>query len=497
MIDRQEEIIREPLGLFGWFYEAFRFVGIWLVTRSLWMFLRGLPALVVFIAIPVLALSGRTTANRESLKRTYLKAAIDAAQQEDFDAAILWNRKLLSLDTADREARFRLALATEAAGDVERGREILSLLTPADGTGFVPAHFYLASKALQESDKATPEVLRSAVWNLNKVLEQEPDNMQARDLMVRLQIRRGDLQDAAFHLSKMVSQHPELHLMLAGIYQQLAMADAAAVQANQARVHFRGLRNKNPDNLQPLLRLAEAHAITHDFETAEQLLAEHLAKGLDTEEVKIALLKLALIEIDVELKKAQPRWQRLIVLLERSLGAFPAQELIFARVALVAGRFQGAEADQLRTMLEDALADGRAPAVCHLLLGTMLGQSGKLEEGIGHLRAALQVFPENPVVLNNLAWYLTQTDPPALEEALELAELAFQKAPRVLEIRETRGQILAKLQRPQDALPDLEAALQMRIVDATLHQTLAEVYKQLGNPDMAARHQQRAAELAK
>ena len=79
-------------------------------------------------------------------------------------------------------------------------------------------------------------------------------------------------------------------------------------------------------------------------------------------------------------------------------------------------------------------------------------------------------------------------------EALEHANLAVEKGPRVLEVRETRGQILAALGRSEEALPDLEAALGMRRVPVDLHKTLAKVYDELGNPQMAARHRERAAE---
>ncbi|MBX3438406.1 MAG: hypothetical protein KF861_13020 [Planctomycetaceae bacterium] len=497
MSDSPDGLIREPMGLYGWVHDAFSFVWVWFFTRSLWMFLRGLPALIVLVAIPVLALSSRTTAMQESRKRNYLRAAINAAEQKDFAAAELWNRKLISIDSADQEAQFRLALAIEEGGDVERGREILARLTPRDVAGFLPAHRYLAAREFSNLESSTPESLRTAVWHATKALDQAPDDLALRELMVRLQIRRGGLLEAAFHLSRMVTKRPELHLMLAGVYQQLNMNDAATVQVSQARMHFQSLRAKNPDELQPLLWLVETHAFTHDFDTAEVMLVEHLNKQLDVDATKLALLKLALVEIDANLKKEHPDWGRLIALLERSLGAFPNQEVLFPRVAIVAGRLQGPEADQLRKTLEDALADGRAPAVCHLLLGTMLGKSGRIEDAVQHLRAAQQVFPENPVVLNNLACFLMELNPPRLDEALQVAQLAVTKAPHVPDIRETRGQILAKLGRPEEALPDLEAALNMHKVPRELHETLAVVYGQLGDAGMSARHRQRAAEMAK
>jgi tetratricopeptide (TPR) repeat protein len=484
----------ESLGVIGWFYEAFHFVGLWFVTRSPWMLLRGLPAAAVFVAIPVLLLAGQTTANQEGLRRKYQLAAIGAFKDEDYAAAELWNRKLLVFDETDREAKFRLGLAIEKGGDVERGREYLKQLTPADGLGFLPAHLYLATCILDNQSEATAQELRTAVSHLDKVLEQEPDNLHAREMMVRLQLRRGELLAAADHLSRMVTKRPELHLMLAGLYKRLAMEDAAAASANRARVHFEEIHDRYPDDIRPLLRISEAHVLMYEFEKAEQLLEEHLAVNPDVAVLKQALLNLALLEIDIQLGRDTPDWPRVVRLLERSLRYFPSQDHVFARVALVVGRFQGAEAAQLRQTLEDALANGTAPAVCHLLLGTMVGQAGKTDEAIQHLRAAHRVFPNNPIVLNNLAYYLTQTDPPQLAEALEHAHLAVEKGPRVLEVRETRGQILAALGRSEEALPDLEAALGLRQVPVSLHTTLAKVYADLGNPQMAARHRERAAE---
>ena len=94
-----------------------------------------------------------------------------------------------------------------------------------------------------------------------------------------------------------------------------------------------------------------------------------------------------------------------------------------------------------------------------------------------------------PALLNHLAWALTQGETPDLERALRLADEAVKLAADQPEMRATRGRILARLQRWQEALTDLEAVLASSDEQAELHAVLAEVYTALGDTEMAERHQ--------
>ncbi len=486
---------RKSKGAMEWIAAAFSFVGLWFVSRSPRLLLFGLPAMILFTAIPVMAITGRSATSQLQIRRTYERAAVTAAQAEDFDAAELWYRKLLTLDPTSQEGKFRLALAIEATGDENRSGAMFDRLTPPKSAGYPPAHFYLAGQIVKEGKNPTPEKLRRAVWHLTKVLDQQPDDFRAQSLLAHVQMVRGEQEAAAEILEQMVVVKPELHLTLAGIHQQLGRDETAEQHASQARVHFQHLRQQEPENVSHLLRLAEAHALSLQFREAERLLQEQLSKKLDVEVTTAQLITLAILEIDLEIKKDRPNWPHVVSLLERSLAAAPLHSIVFPRIAVVVGRFQGEKADELRNILEDALADGQAPAVCHLLLGTSLGEADQFEEAIQHLEAARKVYPQSPVILNNLAYFLMETDPPQLEAALEHANLAVKQAPRSPEILETRGQILAALGRDEDALPDLEAALRMENVPSEVHQTLSRVYTRLGHETMAERHRQRAAKI--
>lgn len=471
---------------------ALSFFGLWFVSRSPRTLMLGLPAMIVLTAIPVMAVTGRSATNQSQIRKSYEQAAVATAKAEDFAASELWCRKLLTLDPKSQEAKFRLALAIQASGDEKRAETLFEQLAPAKGAGYPPAHYYLAGQLVKEGRKPTPEELRTTVWHLNQVLDLQPNDLNAQSLLAHVQMMRGEQEAAAETLERMVVSMPELHLTLAGIYQQLGRPETAEQHAGQARQHFQHLREQEPENVTHLLRLAEAHAVSKQFREAEQLLLGQRKKNLDVEAVSAELVALAILEVDLELKRDQPNWPLVVSLLERSLEVPSLHSVVFPRIAIVVGRFPGEKANDLRGILEEALADGRAPAVCHLLLGTALGDAGKFDEAVQHLEAARKVHPDSPVILNNLAAFLKETNPPQLEAALEHANLAVKHAPRSPEILETRGQILAALGRDADALPDLEAALQLENVPTEVHKTLSRVYTRLGQDTLADRHRQRA-----
>ena len=71
-------------------------------------------------------------------------------------------------------------------------------------------------------------------------------------------------------------------------------------------------------------------------------------------------------------------------------------------------------------------------------------------------------------------------------------EGVLKRQPDDARFRETRGQVLVKLGRHQEALPDLEAGLTVINGNAGLHRALAETYHELGDAVRAAEHRRRA-----
>jgi thioredoxin-like negative regulator of GroEL len=80
-----------------------------------------------------------------------------------------------------------------------------------------------------------------------------------------------------------------------------------------------------------------------------------------------------------------------------------------------------------------------------------------------------------------------------------LINVAVEKRPDVVNYRDTKGAILMKMERWEDALIELETILPRTEGEARqdLHQRLAKIYTELGKESLAKMHEEEAAGGAK
>jgi Tfp pilus assembly protein PilF len=157
---------------------------------------------------------------------------------------------------------------------------------------------------------------------------------------------------------------------------------------------------------------------------------------------------------------------------------------------------RGTVADEARTKLKEALANGIAPATAHFILGNVAWERGEPDAAREQMEIAYRLNPRMPDVGNNLAWYLADAQSPDLSRALNIINGVLEVDPSHAGYRETRGQILVKLGRWRDALVDLETALPTMRDDRNLHSTLATVYRNLGDTEMASQHERIVLQLS-
>src|SRR5262249_337014 len=100
------------------------------------------------------------------------------------------------------------------------------------------------------------------------------------------------------------------------------------------------------------------------------------------------------------------------------------------------------------------------------------------------------------IVANNLAWVLSESEGPDLERALAMIDAVIRRGPVVPPYRGTRGHILVKLGRFQEALPRLEAALPVNQATDHIHRDLSRTYQKLGMTGLAKVHEEKAKALA-
>jgi anaphase-promoting complex subunit 3 len=135
-----------------------------------------------------------------------------------------------------------------------------------------------------------------------------------------------------------------------------------------------------------------------------------------------------------------------------------------------------------------------APAVAHLILGAIALDQGEAETASFHLEQAYRLHPPTSTIVNNLAGAFAIADPPQLDRALAFADAAVKLDPNHPRVHYTRGGVLAKLKRWEEARDEFETALLTWPDEPQLHLALADIYKELGDDERAAEHRRKAEE---
>lgn len=113
-----------------------------------------------------------------------------------------------------------------------------------------------------------------------------------------------------------------------------------------------------------------------------------------------------------------------------------------------------------------------ARAICH-------ERTGNWEQAEADFRAALDLNPGQPQVLNYLGYSLVEKQE-KLEEALEMIEQAVAASPDSGYIIDSLGWALYRLGRYQEAVPHMERAVELMAVDPVVNDHLGDVYWAVG-----------------
>lgn len=487
---RVQQLMHRAMRLF---HRALWRCKVWLFSRRLRLLLQGAPALILVAFIAGLFWTGAVRPPQALIQR-YAAAVDQALAREHLDVADLFLQKLVQLNDTSPKTRFRQAMLAHGRQQGERAERVLRELAPDDATGYAPAHFWIAKNMMQQKRSWTRDKTEVLVHHLRASLSSPAHRVQARQMLGQVHLARREFSEAAEAFQAIVDERPEVRLTLGRIHRTLGNAALADRHLDRAAAFFEEELEAKPDDARARIGLAQALHLRGDFAQAERVLQEGLSSSRDDLRRK-ALAALYVSQFDRLAKSsaqdAGTQWK----LLQRALQLAPDMPDALIRLAAFV-RLDGDQAAEARESIEDRLAAGGAPAILHLILGTMAAQERNLAKAELHLEQAYRSNPNTPGVLNNLAWVLANTEPPQLDRALELANAATDALPDHPELHETRGQILVRLQRWQDALPDLEAALHDLGSRKTIHESLATVYEQVGDEAMSAKHRQLAESCA-
>ncbi len=132
-----------------------------------------------------------------------------------------------------------------------------------------------------------------------------------------------------------------------------------------------------------------------------------------------------------------------------------------------------------------------------MLVGDTYVTGGNFNAALNSYRQAVQLNQKEHRAMNNIAGLLDkQNTPESLAKAIKVSNLALalHQEPRYYE---TRGQVYVKLKRWDEAIEDLERALNGRLPNpAPTHASLAKAYAAIGQPELANVHRQKSQTAA-
>ena len=462
-----------------WLSVPFRWLGSWFRTRSWRYLLQGSPALLAVGFIGCVLLAQTIKAPITDIER-YRNAVAEAILDEEWDTADLWLRKLVDMGVDDPETKFRAALVASELDRPQRTLQLMRELAPDTKEGYPKAHFWLA---IEKSVWQRSE-LDVLIHHL-KIARKSKFRVLANYELARAYSSTKQYDKALESLELALAFKPEARFDIVDLNRKLGETAEAQRQLEIAERMFRTNVQANPADIESRLWWAKAHSLQGRFADAEQVLNSGMNESQDPRLVSALAEVYAMTAHRLRTADDDYELSVLLGLLQRSLTYVPNNPIAInelVRLIPPAGERPGG--------LVDALADGNSAPVVHLILAACSLNQEKLQF---HLEHSYSLNPKMSQVLNSLSVHLANLDEARRQRAFQLVNLAHGMQPKNLEVRATRGQILARMGRWEEASVDLEAAVAGFDGHVGLHTALAAVYEQLGKPEAAAQQLDRAA----
>jgi predicted Zn-dependent protease len=450
---------------------------------------RGAFPVVLVVSVMLVAGIWAYSVDRQAVVGRYRRQAEAALRGKDPLQAELAIARLLDDDPAADQHLFLEARLWDLQERAEEAESRMRDLADEQGRAFKPAQAWLAERLVQErrhlQSADQTRVHESVIRPLELATQGEEFRIGAHEALSDHYLLRKSPQNAITELLQIVEEKPEMRLTLARLYVMTGEFKSAREQAEAARSYYSTRLNDAPLEHQPRLKLAETLLFLEQYAESASVLREGWEQSGNSTYQK-ALGDTYLVWHDKVTQKNQADVFTRLGLVTTALKFAPDHAELMARLTLLA--VDESPPGPAWEMLQQRMAQSPVPASVHFILGTRAFERGQIDEALLRLEEAHRLAPEDPKVLNNLAWFLANADPPQLDRALELADAMVRLSPETPQFRETRGQILVRLSRWREAVADLEAALWAIRGSSRIHASLARAYDELGDPDLAEKH---------
>ena len=335
---------------------------------------------------------------------------------------------------------------------------------------------------------------------INKAIAANPNEATPRLALIGLYLGAKDAKKAVTAAQDALAVLPD-H---ADVLDAAGRAQQAAEDFNQALATYGKLAGLMPTSVQPHLRMAEVHVAAKNKEAAMQSLRRALSIKADSIEAQRGIMMLDLdagrtteaLNTARQIQKQRPKeavgyvlegdahalkkaWQDAATVYRTGIKQSGATELaVKLHAVLMAGGGTG-EADKFA---DGWIKDHAKDLQFRLYLAEAANARKDYTSASKHYRFLLEAQPNNPAMLNNLAWSSAQIKDP---KAIEYAEKAYKLAPDQAAIVDTLGGLLVDSGDMARGLELLQKAVSLAPQAAEIRLNLAKALVKAGKKDEA------------
>lgn len=477
-----------------WYRTLNRFFYEWFLSLQWTHMAKALPAIVLsMVGIVVAAVA---YSDGSSIRTRWLSNQLAQANNAgDMATAELVTSRQLAYNPGDERLMFTLAL-TKAEQEEDEEAVMLMRQLIEEKKSQRAAKWLISTQFIGKNWSELDEDGRREFGGLLKmVTEDSPEDVRYQRLLADYYIASQNFTDALPVLEKLAVVEPMRGLQAAALARRLGEIDTAERLSKATLSTVEGLLRENRSNLNLSLAVAQNQLFLKRYGDAVRTLQESIAQAKTDQEK---------LRMSIAFGDAIVIWVRS---LEESGGGSAVERVRVLKMLQVALRYApnnprvlSLVVDQILKTADDdnaqvasvreALMDGTSTGIAHFIRGTAALLEDDNEGAARSLSLAAQQLPRSGAILNNLAVAMSLMKEPKLESALKFSNQAIEQTPDATpHFYETRGQILYRLERYEEAIPDLELALRIESLAPKAHQTLALCYAKVGDDVLAELHE--------
>lgn len=441
-------------------------------------FLVGMIPVVAGLSLLTLLAWQRT----RSLENHYEAGAKALLQRREIPAAQARLKRLLEINPGRDETRFQLGLTYAALNQPDHAEQVIRSLAPRDGKGYLPARFWLAER-LSQSAPRSPAAAEDCEAQLRLIFKEKPTSLSATLLLGKLYAVTGRPKLARPLLESVAAGRPAVMLMLAGCSDALGDKDDALRRRREAVAVAREAIAKNPVQAEMYVVHASALSELGEFSAAVDSLDAGQAR-VKSDLMNPARAEICLVWARWFVKRYRPlqplQAAECVSIVNTGLASDPSSEALMNMLQEFA-QAKGPIGDNTRKILaRQAELGGPASATGLMALAAGEFAAKRPSDARKYWEAGYKANPELPVLANNLAWSLAYVEPADPARALTMIDKAVASRPGDVRLLGTRGLILNRLGRYEEALKNLKQASTAGYAHPDVREGLAVALKNLG-----------------